>query len=71
MTKYVHYAIIHITREHHLECRKVYSMSELTCNYEQANTDLAIIERCIFELNRGIRVNEMTGLLIGQSWRMI
>lgn len=41
-------------------------MSELTCNYEQANTDLAIIE-----LNRGIRVNEMTGLLIGQSWRMI
>nr|DAX14797.1 MAG TPA: hypothetical protein [Caudoviricetes sp.] len=46
-------------------------MSELTCNYEQANTDLAIIERCIFELNRGIRVNEMTGLLIGQSWRMI
>jgi hypothetical protein len=46
-------------------------MSELTCNYEQANTDLAIIERRIFELNRGIRVNEMTGLLIGQSWRMI
>lgn len=43
-------------------------MSELTCNYEQANTDLAIIERRIFELNRGIRVNEMK---IGQSWRMI
>lgn len=34
-------------------------MSELTCNYEQANTDLAIIERRIFELNCGIRVNEM------------